>query len=233
MISVCMPYYERQSLLDRSLEAYRRLYGDLIEICICDDGSSEPVNAPGCRVKYLPEKKHGLCETTPVNESIALASNDFIFLTGPEIFHTEPILEQMLEAVIEIGPKAYVTAACWCTTNQQWISHSSITHLADPSKGRGPRPEGSQFHFCAMFHRSLWDEIGGLDEAYREGQAWVDNDLLFSLEAVGAEFRQLDHLVTEHTRTGVLHLNGGWERNRQLFNQKWGARLEEMANGTD
>lgn len=216
-----MPYWNRQELLDRSLAAYRRHYDD-IEICIADDGSDPSVKADGCVVSYLPKKTEVLCPVTPINAAVASASGDTIVLTNPEIYHPEPVLDELERELNEIGDMGYVTASC--RDGDTWIAHSSVD--ATPTANRGPRPEGSQFHFCAMFRRSLWDRIGGMDEEYRAGACFDDNDLLWRLEDSGAIFRHRDDLVVEHTRTGGTWPADQWMINRKLFIAKWGHKWQ-------
>jgi len=229
MISICMPYYQqpgqrRQELLLRSLDQYRALYSDMdLEIVVCDDGSPEPVEAPGCKVVTLPRKDHALCPTTPINTAVANASGDVLVLTNPEIEHREPVLQQMLDALE--SPADYVTASCQ-NPDGSWVAHSSL----DP-KGSGvkaPIPKGSALHFCAMFRPSLWLRAGGFDESLREGFAFDDNDWLWSLEAVGARFKHLDDAVVYHHTTGTRWPSGGWARNAKIVMGKWQHRWREV-----
>ena len=225
LISVCMPYFNRQAMLDRSLEAYRRLYDDL-EICVCDDGSDEPVSAPGCKVVTLPHKDHALNPCVPINRAIGLATRDVIVLTNPEILHTFPIFDEMAESLRELGPLGYVTAACQAENNQ-WLAHSSC---AEGDAGRGPMPTGGQFHFCAMFTRELWEKTGGFDEDYRDGHCFDDNDWLWRLHKAGAKFLSRDDLVVQHYHTGCKWPAGGWQRNAHLLTVKWANYWQQNGN---
>jgi GT2 family glycosyltransferase len=219
MISICMPYWQRQELLDQSLAAYRRLYDDMdLEICIVDDGSPRPVNAPGCRVTHLPIKRCALNPCTPINQAVNMATADIIVLTNPEIEHRERILPEMCSRLLDQGENAYLTAAC-VDGDGKWLAHSSIKGGIE---GRGPMPDGAQFHFCAMFYRSLWDKAGGFDEEYRDGQAFDDNDWLWRLEDAGARFCHCDDLVVHHHKTGTRWPYGGWALNARRLNAKWG-----------
>ncbi len=227
MISVCMPYYERQELLDRSLEAYRALYGTIVDINICDDGSETPVHAPGCRVHYLPAKKGALNPCVPINMAVRMAMSDVIVLTNPEILHTTPILQSMFDQLLELGNMGYITASCKAEDGR-WLAHSSIK---EGEAGRGYMPDGWQFHFCAMFHRHLWERTGGFDEDYRPGQAFDDNDWLWRLHRAGADYHHRDDLVVEHTHTGTRWPPGGWQRNHILFTRKWGDYIHRQRAG--
>jgi hypothetical protein len=146
VISVTMPYWQRQAELDRSLAAYRRLYAGL-EIVICDDGSPEPVKAPGCVVVSLPRKIIGLNPCVPINVAVSASCGDVIVLTNPEIEHREDILTGMRAMLA--GPNDYVTVACRDVSGM-WLAGPDVDYTKN---GRLPVPEGAHFHFCAMLHR--------------------------------------------------------------------------------
>lgn len=211
MISVCMPYFMRQPELDRSLAAYRRLYTDL-EISICDDGSPEPVVAPGCVVTRLPTKDFGLNPSVPLNIAVRASTRDVIVLTNPEVEHVENVLDDML-SLLE-SENDYVTAACR-DADGTLLAGEGVDYR---SGGRLPVPVGSHFHFCAMLHRSLFDTAGGFDETYRNGRGYEDADWLWRLNVLSVRFRHcpkvVKHYRTKHKAHGPL--------NRELFLSRWG-----------
>jgi GT2 family glycosyltransferase len=217
MISICMPYYMNQDLLDITLASIHRQYGpDDLEVVVCDDGSPVPVVATGCHVVSLPVKHHALNPCVPINRAVADARGYVIVLTSPGVEHRSPVLDEMRR---NLGPDDYVIAACQDTSGA-WLC---ARHVRGGSNGRGAIPEGAGFHFCAMLHRSLFDLAGGFDEEYRHGQAFDDNDWLFRLKQAGAQFWLRDDLVVYHHRgTRYEWPDGGHERNKQLFEWKWG-----------
>lgn len=217
MISIVMPYYERQALLDRGLASIRAQYdAEAFDIVICDDGSPTPVQAPGCHVVTLPKKNYALNPCVPLNRAVAAAIGDVLVITNPEIEHRTPVLYEMAK---NLGPSDYVMAACQDVSGR-WLCAS---HVRGGEDGRGFIPFGAGFHFCAMLRRELWNRAGGFDEAYRDGAAFDDNDWLMRLVTVGARFIMRDDLVVYHHRAERVEWpSGGWHRNRALFHEKWG-----------
>jgi glycosyltransferase involved in cell wall biosynthesis len=216
MISLCMPYYMRQSALDRSLASIRSLYTGLdYEVVIADDGSPVPVKADGCTIVQLPVKHHAMNPCVPINWAVQAARGDVIVLTNPEIEHRMPVLGSMLT---DLTPDGYVIAACQDVSGP-WLCHSTVK---GGENGRGPMPDGSGFHFCTMLTRDLFDKAGGFDEAYRAGQAFEDNDWLFRLQQAGAHFIMRNDLVVWHHKVPCVWPAGGHARNRGLFEAKWG-----------
>lgn len=215
-----MPYWNRPRELTRSMEAYSKQYPDLqMEFSICDDGSiHELTDVPAERVKItrLPQHLNALNPCVPINVAIRQASNDVIVLTNPEVEHREGVLWSMLQKLQ--GPNDYVMAGCIEATTGARIAGEG-TPLA-PAGGRLPIPPGSDLHFCVMFHRELFERVGGFDESYRTGLGCDDNDFVWSLHAAGANFIRVPHDVyhyrTPHRWTGTL------EKNAAILNKKWG-----------
>jgi len=223
MISVCMPFYQRQDALDRSMAAYHVLYHDLdLEFSICDDGSPDPLIAFDCLVTSLPKKKHALNPCVPINRAVEASNGEIIVLTNPEIEHETAIFGQML-ARLE-GENDYVIAACRDHKTGQWLSKSTAVGCMS---GRLPMPKGSGFHFCTMLHRSTWNKIGGFDEEYREGQGCDDNDWLWRLEDIGVNFIMCDDLIVKHYRIPLRWPSGGLKRNKKLLKRKWGHKWNQ------
>lgn len=210
-----MPYWQRQTELNRSLRCYRELYGPTLEISICDDGSPIPVEAPGCVVTYLQKKDVGLNPCVPMNRAVRASSRDIVVITGPEIEHREDVLGAM-EALLT-DENDYVMACCRDISGR-WLAGPSVTYGRET--GRQPVPPGSHFHFCAMLHRSLYERVGGFDEQYRRGRACEDNDFLWALHAAGARFKVCPKVVwhyrTPHKFQGSLATNIG------ILRRKWG-----------
>jgi GT2 family glycosyltransferase len=228
LISVVMPYWRRQEILYECLESYRALYPtEQLEIVVVDDGSPEPVVVPPdmpwpVSVVSLPRKFIALNPCVPFNSGVSISSGEFVVLTNPENVHRSPILGAMRERVREMGAHGHLAAACWDGELKRWLCHS--TDEPDPKTvGRAPIPAQSGLHFCAMLHRQFYDDIGGFDEAYRNGRAYDDNDLLWKLHVAGATFAIADDLITDHKPCPRTPWHYG--SNKDLFESKWSAWL--------
>lgn len=216
-----MPYWNRPAELTRSLAAYAKVYPHLdIEFSICDDGSNPPLvqtQDPKRRLTTLPPKSVALNPCVPINRAVRAATRDIIVLTNPETEHREPVLDQMLAALT--GPNDYVMAGCRDTLRGEWYSgefRSMKGCLAPPR---------FHYHFCVMFHRELFERIGGFDEDYRDGHGYDDNDWLWRLHAAGDVIPKFVPGVVWHVRQ--LMQRTLWKgpqllRNEKLLRQKWG-----------
>lgn len=210
-----------------NLAKYRELYADLkIEIIVVDDGSPERAEVEGAfpwpvRIVRLPAKEIAQNPCTAFNKGVLAAVYDLIVLTNPEVVHRTPILRGMDTELARLGPKGYVAAACWGVKLKWWFCHST-DEPPDQNVGRGRKPIGAGFHFCSMLNRSLYEEIGGFSEEYREGQGYEDNDFLWKLHKAGARFQIADSLVTDHMPCPPTRWpTGGAARNRAIFEARW------------
>lgn len=210
------------------MDRYRKLYPKTrLEIIVVDDGSPDKaVIDPGeypwpVNVIRLPDKAEAKNPCVAFNVGVKATKADIILLTNPEVVHRTPILVLMRDELRLMGRKGYIAAACW--GKGMWYCHST-DEPPDEKVGRAKRPSGSGFHFCSMLHRSLYEEVGGFSEEYRDGQAYEDNDFLWKLHKAGAVFSIKDDLVTEHLSCPrTIWPKGGAERNRAIFEAKWNA----------
>jgi hypothetical protein len=227
-ISICMPYWNRPAEWTRSRAAYERLYPDMdIEFSIADDGSIMPLSDSKSKVTRLPTKMGPLNPCVPINVSVRNATRDIIVLTNPEIEHRERVLDRMLEALS--GPNDYVMTGCRDTLRGDWYAGPDAPRC--PVGGRQPIPPGTELHFCVMFHRSLFERVGGFDESYRNLPGCDDNDWLWSLYALGdVSFKYVPstvwHYRTPHRWPGSL------AQSAARLKSKWGHLPEYQACGS-
>lgn len=226
MISLILPYWQRQEATDESLCLMAKHYMDLdLEIIVVDDGSPKPYEAPtllplDIQVVRLPFKLQAKNPCTPYNAGVMRSRGEYIALSNPENLHRKPILEEMLDSIKTDSD--YVMAAAWSAEQNRWHCHSSMNRSNDNDVGKY-LPKGTQYHFMSMMKRELWDKAGGFDEDYRSGAGYDDPDLVMRLHKAGANFIMRDDLVVEHPRKDAHSqwTKEGFLRNRNLFLSKW------------
>jgi len=227
MISVVLPYWQRQEITEYALDAMAAAYPSLhMEVVLVDDGSPQALQITKqypwpVRVIRLPAKEVPKNPCVPINRGVKESAGEIILLSNPEIIHDKPVLPAMLEELERLGPRGYVLAAAWCPEQEIWHCHSSVA--GDRPTGE-KQPAGSGYHFCAMFHRSLFESAGGFDEEYREGAGYDDPDWVNRLARAGAIFRIRDDLVVIHTKFGAQTAwpREAFARNRAIYKRKWG-----------
>lgn len=223
MISLILPYWDRQAAADKALRRLADVYPSLdLEVVVIDDGNAVPFVVPEVNlnlvVKRLPVKAGPLSPVTCWNEGVAIATGDTLVISCIEVYHTEPVLEQMAAELERIGPRGYVLAAAWCADSAEWHCHT--VHRA---RGAPELPPGFGRAFVGMMHRDLYNLAGGFDEDYRDGAGYEDIDFALRLEHVGAKPVIRDDLVVWHPKTGarIRWPAEMFARNRELLKEKW------------
>lgn len=217
-ISLILPYWDRQEAADKALALLEKHYAALdLDVIVVDDGSPVPFQHSGfnpdarmsLRVVRLPEKKHAKATCVPINRGVEAARHDIIALSGVEMLHHKHVLTQMRDCLESGDKNLYVSAAVWQPDTLRWHAHSSL----------GTPP----LNFMTMLRRDLWDRAGGMDEDYREGIAFDDNDFVNRLLRAGMHYTIRDDLIVEHPRKGAkaLYTLEQHDRNRLLYASKW------------
>jgi glycosyltransferase involved in cell wall biosynthesis len=223
LISLVLPYWDRQEAANKALAAIAAAYPDTdLEVVVVDDGNRVPFDMPLIDLQMtcvrLPVKDEALSPVTAWNRGVEFAQGDIIALSCIEIMHHRPVLEQMATELENLGPNGYVLAAAWCPDLNEWHCHSRFA-----SSGAPELPEGCGRAFLGMMNRSLFERAGGFDEEYRMGAGYEDIDFVHRLLAAGAKFKIRDDLVVSHPKRGAS-INWGAEkfaRNRELLKEKW------------
>lgn len=220
MLSLVMPYWNREKQLKASLERYERLYPSLhMEVVIANDGSQEPevgnYSFP-VRIKNLPKKDYPLNPCVPLNKAVKNAKGSVIVITNPEIIHKTPVFPQMMENLLSLGERGYVLAACKGEETKRFHCHSTIR-----GPGQDRIPKGYGLHFCGMMYKKFFEEVGGFDEDYRNGSGYDDNDFAWRVHRAKGNVKVRDDLIVYHPRSGTKWDKGGFQRNKQIFYSKW------------
>lgn len=229
MISLILPYWQRQAAADAALSLLAKHYADLsLEVIVVDDGSPIPFRAPesmpfALRVIRLQQKNDPKDPCVPVNAGANAAAGDYLALSCIEILHVNPVLPAMLEQCMNGDENTYVLAAVWAPESNRWHVHSSLADGRPAARTNIRMPIGAHYNFMAMMSRSLWDHSGGFDDDYRSGAGYGDADYILRLQRAGAHFHIRDDLVVHHPRAGA---HAKWtpemfERNRKLYISKW------------
>ena len=220
MISVILPYWDRQGAAEEALRSMAKAYPDLeIEVVVVDDGNPVPFVVPdlplAIRVVRRPLKHEQRSCIAAWNEGVRQARGDIICLSCAEVVHQRPVLAQMAAELENQGPMGYVLAAAWCPDFRQWHCHSSVPVPTCPP--------GTGLSFCSMLRRSLYDLVGGFDEAYMAGVGYEDRDFIQRMHRAGARFLIRDDLVVIHPKTGatIAWPSEWFETNRILYESRW------------
>ena len=220
MISLILPYWDRQGAADNALALLAAQYRGLdLEVVVVDDGNRIPFRVPDLPLKFnivtLPFKDVPKCPCAAWNAGVAASSGDIVALSCIEIMHSNKILDKMESVTRAAGDDAYVLAAAYCPDQKKWHCHSTLD-VPDC-------PPGTGIAFLGMMHRELWERSGGFGEEYRDGAGYEDRDFIHRMTQAGANFIIADDLVVMHPKRGsTIHWEqSGFARNEAIFRKRW------------
>lgn len=223
MISIILPYWDRQAAADRALASLGRCYkGMALEVVVVDDGNRVPFKRPDVDVAItvvrLPEKAEPSSCITAWNRGVDASRSSIVVLSCIEVIHTEPVLDEMRNSLEALGPLGYVMAAAWCPDMKEWHCHSKAH-----SKGGPLPPKGFGRPFCAALYRGMFYTVGGFCEDYAQGVGYEDMDFMRCLEAAGARPKFRDDLVVLHPKAGakIKWRPEMFDRNRAIYERRW------------
>lgn len=209
------------------------------EIIVIDngsrDGTTNYLSNYECRI-IVNKSNRGFSVAN--NQAAEIARGEYLLLLNNDTTITPGLLRDMVE-VFSIHHTIGIVGCCILTMDEKKVQHAGVCFTVDyvpyelgleiPSIAPGiPRNDErvgsvrevpSVSAACMMVKKSVWDEIGGLDEAYMNG--WEDTD--FVLKA-----RERGYKVWYTGKTRIYHKHFGshgrfaYEReNRARYDAIW------------
>lgn len=166
-VSVVIPTFDRLALLPRALESVRRQSRPADQVIVVDDGSTdgteEVIRRDHPEVLYLRRERGGVSAAR--NQGIAAARGEWIALLDSDDAWRPAKLERQLAAL------AAAPGHRLCHTDEIWIRDGRRVNPRRRHAKRGGRIFRHCLPLCAispssaLIHRTLFDDLGGFDEA--------------------------------------------------------------------
>lgn len=191
-ISIVMSYYNRQKLLNKTIESLEQSSVKDFELIIVDDASPVPVRCDRADkiIRIEPKDKwyHNPC--IPYNMGFREATGDIIMIQNPECYHVGDVLA-FTQSHMRQG--LYLSFACYAINaletdrfyrgimpelgNYVFAANSKIKKEYNGWYNHSKyRPVA--YHFCSAIMREDCHALGGFDERYAHGVAFDDDDLI-------------------------------------------------------
>ncbi len=234
MISICMAYYNRQELLDRTIKSIKSSVIKDYEIIIVDDASSIPVSCPEAQIITIKQEEkwwHNPCLV--YNMAFKQAKGDIIIIQNPECMHYGDVLKYTVDNIVD---GLYLSFSCYAINQKetQGLNSGVAINVQDKSFGgkdkngyyNHPALRPVAYHFCSAITKHDLDLVGGFDENYALGISYDDDDLVYAINDKGITTKIIGYPLVIHQyhqpftyqKENVFALH---ERNKQLFKSKW------------
>ena len=203
-VSIVMAFYNRQELLDKTLESLERSTVKDYELIIVDDASAIPLVCSKAKIIRVEKKdKWYNCSAIAWNRGMREATGDLIILQSPECYHVGDILSY---AVNNIKPNLYLSFGCYSINKAETEElHRGklpviVNALVDGHTGwyNHTKYRPCAYHFCSAILRNDLDIIGGFDERYAYGVAFDDDEFIRVIRYIGMDVKIIDSPYVIH-----------------------------------
>ena len=179
-VSVVIPTYNRQRLVQDTIDSVlRQTYGDL-EVVVIDDGSTDDTRQVlqdryGTRIRYVYQPNQG--ESVARNHGIALAGGEYVaFVDSDDLWHPQKIERQV--EVFGADPGVGLVS-----TQAYWINYQGLKLRKTPD-GRGRQGDAIAWGelvldnviagggSSALIRKECLKRTGGFDQGIRFGEEW-------------------------------------------------------------
>jgi O-antigen biosynthesis protein len=234
--SIVIPVHNKATITRQCLDALLAEADDGVarEIVVVDDGSTDLtasiLASYGDRIRVVRhETAQGFARAC--NAGFAAASGEFVVLLNNDTIPTTGWLAALV-AHARGNPNAAVVGAKLLFPNDT-VQHAGVVfgldalphHIYAGFPADHPATTVSRRYqvvtaACALFRRSPWQELDGLDTSYRNG--WEDVDYCLRAGQAGYEVHFCAHSVVYHLESATRDLFSPAERaNRDLFVSRW------------
>lgn len=221
MISVVMTAYKRADLLAKTLESIKtQSLSEEMEVIVVEDGDDGGATKRACEgyAKYFQKSKRPDVPyrnpASVINVGLRRAAGEFIVIQNAECYYVEPgnSIDRLVAPVRE---------------SHRNVAFASVMALNPDGSGYAwychPQESARPFFFCGAIHRSLVEQLRGMDEDFT-GYGFDDDNFAIRMQFAGARFIFTDVRVNHQWHVGTNCY--GLETNAQLFNEKVAALVE-------
>ena len=236
-ISIVMAFYNRQALLDKTLESLDKSAIKDYELIIVDDASAIPLKCDRAKVIRVEKKdKWYNCSCVAWNRGMREVTGDIVILNSPECYHVGDILSYVRD---NIKPNLYLSFGCYSidkleTENlHEGIFPDLVNAVVDGHTGwynhTVYRPKA--YHFCSAILKKDLDMIGGFDERYAYGVAFDDDEFIRTIKYMGMDVKIINkpYVIHQYHTHFEFDSPSAWREphalNQLIYNQGYNAKV--------
>lgn len=240
-VSFIIPLYNCLSLTQAMVASLQATLpvGLSHEIILVDDGSTDGTRAwlstLGAPFRVILNERN-LGYAAANNRGAAAASGEILVLLNNDLILTRQWLEPMLAAHRRLGPRAGLVGNVQLDARTGAVDHAGIifNHRGKPEHVRVLPLAPVRLLFpvaqvaavtgaCVLIARSVWNELGGFDEVYRNG--CEDVDLCLRVLAAGRLNAVALRSIVRHHVSASPGRKLRDEENTFRFTQRWRTEL--------
>ena len=239
-ISMVIPAFGEQHLLDRSLETIAPQRGQLYETIVVDDGSETPLTVPSwVTLKRINRPPAHRGSSAAKNVGATFATGDWLLIADSDFLHSPDAVESIVKAtqfyIARVGEKIILNTVRFEVPKgypefeidrlQDYLDMAeSEDRLTDPDMTEGGRAWEQNF---SMINRAFFWSVGGYDESAFQSWGFNNHDLDFRVIRDGGYLTSTIKRISNGKRLITVHQhhNNGVPNRVQAdreFTAKWG-----------
>jgi glycosyltransferase involved in cell wall biosynthesis len=224
MIEIVMTYWNRQILLNKTLESYTRSETKDFKVLIVDNNSDEDIVLPMLPFEVeIIKLKGGYDYIAAHNYGFAEALKDdpkIIIITHSECYHQGDVISYAKRVTDE----SYISFGCYSLSEGQepetvQINERSNTFDGDSAWYNHPVFRPAKHHFCSAITAKNLRLLNGFDERFCGGVAYDDDYFVEQIKRLGLKIEETAypfvfhqwHYLAWKTKSDLIF------RNRALF----------------
>lgn len=189
--TVIIPLYNKENFIESTLKSVLNQSFEDFEVLIINDGSTDKseekvLNFKDPRIHYFHKENGGV--STARNFGIEKAQSDFITFIDADDYWYPDFLQEMFENIGRFPELKVFSAAIEVETSKKVIPSSySIIKTGDceiVNYFNASFKETAICTSCAVFHKSIFEEIGNFDTKIKSGQdtdLWIRIGLVYPI----------------------------------------------------
>lgn len=221
---ICMTYWNRQELLNKTLESYTKSASKDFKVLIVDNNSNEDIILPKLpfEVKiiklksgydYIAAHNYGFLEALKEDPKI-------ILITHSECYHSGDVISYAKKVTDE----SYISFGCYSLSEGQTpetvkINERGNTFDGDSAWYNHPVHRSAKHHFCSAITAKNLRLLNGFDERFSGGVAYDDDYFVEQINRLGLKIEETTYPFVFHqwhfsswkTKSDLIF------RNRALF----------------
>ncbi len=189
--SVIIPLYNKENFIENTLKSVLNQSFIDFEVIIVNDGSTDTsekkvLQFNDSRIRYFLKENKGV--STARNYGISVAKSDYISFIDADDYWYPDFLQEMFQNINRFPKEKVFSAAFEIETSKNVISAIySIDKTSDcelVNYFEASTKESVIWTSCAVFHKSVFDEIGDFDITIKSGQdtdLWIRIGLVYPI----------------------------------------------------
>jgi GT2 family glycosyltransferase len=179
-VSVVIPTYNRQRLVQDTIDSVLRQTFKDLELIVIDDGSTDDTRRVlhdryGTRIRYIYQENQG--ESAARNHGITLAEGEYVgFVDSDDLWHPDKLKSQV--ELLEANPRIGLVS-----TQAYWINYQGL-RLRKPPEGLGRQTDTISWAelvldnviagggSSVLIRKECLERAGGFDQSIRFGEEW-------------------------------------------------------------